>query len=106
MKTNYIENTTNTKERKYYLQQKRQCVLETIEPICKAFDIKDYDYVVDEQGRERLVVEGQAIGCSHNSIMATVDELIGYIFVNHYAEHRSLGAFEKQTLNAIKRYWL
>ncbi len=99
MKDFYLEHETDDKS-------KRDRVLEVIKPICEAFDIKDYDYVHDKsKGIERLVVEGQAIGCGCNSIGATVMELINYIWIKTYAEERSLGCFEKQTLNYIKRYW-
>lgn len=85
-----------------YLEKKRIRVLETIKPICEAFNITKYDYTLDEL----LIIEDTQIGCMSNSICAIVDELIGYIFVNIYCGHRCLGAFEKQTLNVIKRYWI
>lgn len=86
-----------------YMKNKREKVLEVIKPICEAFGIHNYDYEVHPH--EILVVEGQRIGCASNSVGAVVMELIGYIFVNTYAKSRSLGAFEKQTLNVLKRYW-
>ena len=86
---------------------KRQQVLEAIKPICDAFGIKEYDYLIDEKnGIERLIVNGVKIGCSCNSVMATIDELVGYIFVQRWTRNRSLGAFQTQTLNVIKRYWI
>ena len=89
------------------LQEKRVEVLKVIEPICKAFDIKDYDYIVKETGqRETLRVGDIKVGCSCNSISAVVDELIGCIFIQKWCKNRSLGAFETQTKNVIKRYWI
>ena len=86
---------------------KRQQVLEAIKPICEVFKIEEYDYWIDEErGIERLVVQGTEIGCSCNSISAVIDELIGYIFVKRWTRNRSLGAFQTQTLNVIKRYWI
>lgn len=86
---------------------KRQQMLEAIKPICEVFNIKDYDYLIDvEKGIETLVVNGTKIGCSCNSVMATIDELVGYIFVRRWTRNRSLGAFQTQTLNVIKRYWI
>ena len=86
---------------------KRQQVLEAIKPICDAFGIKEYDYLIDEKnGIERLIVNGVKIGCSCNSVMATIDELVAYIFVQRWTRNRSLGAFQTQTLNVIKRYWI
>lgn len=86
-----------------YMKNKREKVLEVIKPICEAFGIHNYDYEVHPH--EILVVEGQRIGCEANSIGAVVMELIGYIFVNAYAKNMYLGAFEKQTLNVLKRHW-
>ena len=37
---------------------------------------------------------------------AIVDELINYIWCETFANNRSLGAFEKQTMNVIKNYWI
>ena len=89
-----------------YLKEKRLKVLETIKPICEAFEIKDYDYIVQDTGqREALRIYKDKIGCSCSSISVIIDELIGWIFVKLYCSHRSIGAFEKQTLNVIKQYW-
>lgn len=90
-----------------YLTQKRQDVLKEITPICRVFGIKDFDYIINtETGKEKLKLNDTYIGCSCNSISSIKDELIGYIFVNTYCKNRSIGAFQKQTLNAIKRYWI
>lgn len=90
---------------KNYDQQKRSKVLSVIKPICDVFEIKNYDYVLNEH-HERLIVEGQAIGCRGNSIGSIVMELINYIWLNSYAENRCLGAFEKQTIRQLKCYWI
>lgn len=90
-----------------YLEQKRKEVLEEIKPICEAFKIKDYDYIVKESSqRETLRIYDTYIGCSCNSISAVIDELIGWIFVKIYCKNRSIGTFEKQTLNVIRKYWI
>lgn len=97
-----IERRTNLE----ILQEKRLEVLKAIKPICEAFGIKDYDYIVKNEGqKETLVVEGTKIGCSCNSIYAVKQELIGYIFVGMWKD-RSLGAFDTQVKNVIKRYWI
>lgn len=96
----HAEYTTITE----YLQQKREAVLNTIKPICDAFGIKDYDYVVDDRLSERLVLEGTQIGCSSDSIATIVNELVIYLFVN-YASSR-LYNFKKQSLNELTRYWI
>ena len=63
-----------------YYEKKRETVLETIKPICEAFEITDYDYEVKEDGRlEILWVEGTGIDCTRNSIAATVRTLVNYI---------------------------
>lgn len=91
-----------------YIKEKRLKILETIKPICDAFQIDDYDYLIrdDFQQTETLRIYDTYIGCSYNSIEAVVDELIGYIIINRYCRNRSLGAFNIQTKNHIKQYWL
>lgn len=96
MKNFYLEHETKGKT-------KRERVLEVIKPICEVFGITDYDYILTNE-KERLVVEGQEIGCSSNSIGATVMELLNYIWINTVAENRSF-CFQKQCLNSLKRYW-
>ena len=96
-----------TKEGMKRLKDKRVEVLKAIKPICEAFYIKDYDYVIQETGQiETLVLNGQRIGCSCNSIEAVINEVIGYIFVKIYCRNNYIGAFRTQTLNVIKQYWL
>ena len=89
-----------------YLLNKRLEVLEMIKPICEVFDITEYDYEITESLSEWLVIYDTKIGCSCNSLTAVLDELIGYIFVNHWVRNRSLGTFKTQTLNVIKQYWV
>ena len=89
------------------LKIKRLKVLEGIKPICEAFNITDYDYIVKKDLQtETLRINNTYIGCSLNSISAVKDELIGWIIINIYSKNRGLGAFQKQTENHIKRYWL
>lgn len=86
---------------------KREQVLEAIKPICTAFGITDYDYVLSDDGRiEHLRIGNTRIGCSCNSVSAVIDELIGYVFIKRFCRNRSLGAFETQVKNVITRYWL
>lgn len=108
MKNFYRESEPTNKDwsRQEYMEHKREKVLEVIKPICEAFGIEDYDYVFNiEKGRERLVLEGQEIMCMENSIGATVEELIGYIFVKKYLPER-YWAFKPQTREYIKQYWV
>lgn len=97
MKNFYLEHEIKGKT-------KRERVLEVIKPICDVFEITDYDYILTEE-KERLVVEGQEIGCRCNSIGAIINELVNYIWCHTFAENRCLGAFEKQTMKQIKRFW-
>ena len=95
-----------TKERYKELKNKREEVLKAIKLICEAFNI-DYDYIIkEEEQTETLVLNGQKIGCSCNSIEAVINEVIGYIFVKIYCRNNYIGAFRTQTLNVIKQYWL
>ena len=88
------------------LETKRLEVLKAIKPICEAFNL-EYDYLIKTDGRqETLVLNGQKIGCSFNSIDATINEVIGYIFVKIYCRDRWIGHFKTQTLNVIKQYWV
>lgn len=89
------------------LEKKRFEVLDTIKPICKAFNITDYDYEISTEGyREILRIYDVKIGCSCNSIDAVKNELIGFIFLRTWCKYRSLGAFDTQCKNVIKRYWI
>lgn len=92
---------------KKYLIEKRMEVLNVIKPICDAFEITDYDYEVDtEKGTEILRIYNVRIGCSYNSVLAVKNELIGFIFLRTWCRYRSLGAFDTQCKNVIKRYWI
>jgi len=89
-----------------YLKSKRLEVLEAIKPICEAFKITEYDYLVSETSpTEMLKIYDTKIGCASNSTSAIIDELIGWIFVKIYCRKRYIGAFQTQTLNVIKKYW-
>jgi len=90
-------------ERLEYLQRKRNQILTMLKPKCEAFGIKKYDYVIDDELRESLVLEGTAIGCSCNSVIAVEEELIAYIFVTRW--QRWWGYFEKATKNHVTQYW-
>ena len=87
------------------LNMKRTEVIKAIKPICEAFNI-EYDYIVKETGQtETLVLDGQKIGCSMNSIYAIKNENIGYIFAKIYCRN-NWWHFQPQTLKYIKQYWI
>ena len=89
-----------------YAEQIGSIFLKTL-ALLSVYGISNFDYIIDlATENEKLVLEGTAIGCFGNSVSAIVDELTAYIFVTRYCKNRSLGAFEKQTLNHIKSYWL
>lgn len=90
-----------------FLSEKRKEVLKEIKPYCEVFGITDYDYFVNKKtGGEVLKLNNTYIGCTANSIMAVIDELIGYVFVMRYCRNRQIGAFRTQTLNNIKCWWI
>ena len=90
-----------------YLNKKRLDVLKAVSPICEAFGITNYDYEISETGqKEVLRINDTRIGCSCNSISAVVNELIGYLFVKIWCRDRYLGAFDTQTKNVIRQYWI
>lgn len=89
-----------------YLINKRQKVLDTIKPICEVFGIDNYDYIIkDKILTETLILNGQEIGCSGNSMSAIIEELIGYIFIKIYCKNR-WWYHKPQTMKAIKEYWI
>ena len=90
-----------------YLTKKRTEILEKIKPICEAFGITNYDYLIKETGQtETLVINNTKIGCSSNSVSAVVDELIGYLFIQRWCKNRHLGTFSTQSQNVVTRYWI
>lgn len=94
-----------------YNRQKRQRVLDMIKPLCEIFNIKEYDYKIIEKTddgyytNEFLWLDGQKIGCCGNSEESSFYEAVGYVIIERYCRWRSLGAFDKQTKNHIKRFW-
>lgn len=87
------------------LEKKKKEVLKEIKPICEAFNI-EYDYIIKETGqRETLILNGQKIGCSCNSILAIKNEIIGYIFAEIYCRN-NWWHFQPHTLKYIKQYWI
>ena len=86
---------------------KRTEVLTAIMPICEAFGIKDFDYIVESENHiEQLKLNNTFIGCASNSVSAVINEIIGYLFVTRFCKNRSIGAFRTQTLNAVREYWM
>lgn len=100
-----IPENTNPRAEDYY-EQKRLSVLETIKPICDVFGITSYDYEVPPKREgECLVVEGQRIGCTMDSIGAIVRELITYIFIYSGCADR-LTTSHKSAVSQMTRNWL
>ena len=57
MKNFYLEHEPDyTGDDEIYHKQKREKILEVIKPICELFEIKDYDYILNNE-KERLVVK-------------------------------------------------
>ena len=110
MKNFYLVVEPWEKDTEKYYKLKRETVLNTIKPICDAFGIVDYDYVIelDREGlplKEQLYVEGQSINCFGNSIGAVVKELINFVWISSGICDR-LCHFREQTLNQLKTSWL
>lgn len=88
-----------------YLKEKKARILKEIKPLCNYFGIK-YDYVVDyDRHNETLILNGQEIGCTCNSINSVIDEVVLYVVVTRVAKNRWLGAFHRQTVNKMKQHW-
>jgi len=86
-------------------EAKKLEVMNAIKPICEAFGIKNFEYIMTEH-TERLRLNNTLIGCYSNSVSAVIDEVIGYIFVARYCKNRYIGAFRTQTLNCIREHWI
>lgn len=86
-----------------YLKLKRNEVLDAITPICEAFGIADYDYIVDGKiYRETLKLNNTYIGCTCDSLEAIMNELISYIVIKRKVD---LGAFKNQAIKYLERHW-
>ena len=85
--------------------KKEREVKRAIKPLCKSFKIK-YEYVDVLPLKEILILDGQKILCTENSVEQIRDKVIGYIFAEIYCKNNSIGAFQKQTLNVIKKDWI
>ncbi len=85
--------------------KKEREIRKVIRPLCKIFKIK-YNYFVFSEGLEQLYLNGQPIICTGNTVEQIRDKVIGYIFTEIYCKNNSIGAFEKQTLNVIKKDWV
>ena len=93
---------------KEYYSEFRLEVLKSLTPKLNAWGITDFDFIVDfdENGHlkhEYLRIHKDIVGCMFDSLHAIEEEAIGWLFL--YIWERSLGAFEIQTTNVIKRFW-
>lgn len=85
--------------------KKEREIKKVIKPLCKIFKIK-YEYVQLLPLEEILFLNGQKIECTGNTVEQIRDKVIGYIFAEIYCKNNSIGAFQKQTLNVIKKDWI
>ena len=85
--------------------KRERMVKKAIKSLCKTFGIK-YGYYISIEGLELLYLNGQQIKCTGDTIEQIRDKVIGYIFVEMYCKNNSIGAFQKQTLNVIKKDWV
>lgn len=85
--------------------KKEREIKKAINPLCKIFKIK-YGYFVFTEGLELLYLNGQQIKCTGDTVEQIRDKVIGYIFTEIYCKNNSIGAFQKQTLNVIKKDWV
>ena len=80
-------------------------IKKAIKPLCKTFKI-NYDYIELLPLEEILFLNGQKITCTGDNVEQIRDKVIGYIFAEIYCKNNSIGAFQKQTLNVIKKDWV
>lgn len=81
---------------------KKEEVLNELEDIAKVLDIH-IDYIIEKK-REYLVCDNTKICTNGTSIYGVRKEFFGYVFLQEW-RYYSLGAFDKQTRNHIKKYW-
>lgn len=86
------------------INKKERAIKKAIKPLCKIFNIK-YEYYQFIPNAEILYLNGQQIKCTGDTIEQIKDKVIGYIFVEFYCKNNSIGVFQKQTLNVIKKDW-
>ena len=85
--------------------KKEREIKKAIKPLCKIFKIK-YEYIELLPLEEILFLNGQQIKCTGDTVEQIRDKVIGYIFAEIYCKNNSIGAFQKQTLNVIKKDWV
>lgn len=101
---------TQLEAEKYYCD-KREKVLKEIKPLLEDFfGTTDYDYVITMgentyPKEEYLRIKTTKIGCYSNSIQASVQEAVNWVFIKVFANKRGLGAFDKQTTKHLQQYW-
>lgn len=88
------------------MKKRERIIKRAIRPLCKIFGIK-YDYLhFTIPNMEILYLNGQQIRCTDLTVEQIKDRVIGYIFAEIYCKNNSIGAFQKQTLNVIKKDWI
>lgn len=85
--------------------KKEREIKKAIKPLCKIFKIK-YEYMELLSLEEILWLNNTKINCTGNTVEQIRDKVIGYIFAEIYCKNNSIGAFQKQTLNVIKKDWI
>lgn len=86
--------------------KKEREIKKAIKPLCKIFNIKYKYWHFNVPESELLYLNNQQIKCTGDSVEQIRDKVIGYIFVEIYCKNNSIGAFQKQTLNVIKKDWI
>lgn len=85
--------------------KKEREIKKAIKPLCRIFKIK-YEYFIFTEGLELLYLNDQRIKCTGDTVEQIRDKVIGYIFAEIYCKNNNIGAFQKQTLNVIKKDWV
>jgi len=94
-----------------YMKEKRQEILNSIKPKLNAWGVYDFDYeytlneAKTHTKTEYLRIERDYIGCLSNSLYAVELEVLGWLFERIWRKGHTLGAFDIQSRNVIKRYW-
>ena len=91
------------RERERYLNAKREMVIEAITPICDVCHIRDYDYIIDDNLEEWLMLDGTYICCTATSVEFIISDLYGYLFLKYWK--RPLGKHQDDVFDQIKLFW-
>jgi len=95
----------------YFSEERHNEVISAIKPLCDLYKIK-YEHIVNRSKEnpeylddEYIKLNDTLICITFDSALAIESEVLGYVFIYRWCRYRSLGAFDIQSKNVIKRNW-